>query len=218
MWKQLLDILKSIFNREANERRYMESLGKQGPKFKKTKQKTSLKKDVYGDPVKRPSKEPVKEKLKRVLSAPVGIRYTSKIEHAHQYLQNRWYKVRREYKRTTGRDLFLTCTWRSPKYQNHLFQMGRTIKSHAGVTKKRPLGKKVTKVDGYKKIGQHNYYPSRAFDVCVDRDPGVAKIVSWKVADYKALTKICKKLGLVHGGTWKKFKDWPHIQMPRNIE
>lgn len=129
------------------------------------------------------------------------------IKDAHPYLRQKWPMIQAAYKQATGKDLFLTCTHRSVEDQQALYAQGRT----------KP-GKIVTKVDGVTKRSQHNFYPSRAIDVCVDEDPDVLKVkVSWDWRSYLPLIEICKTLGLVSGGAWVTFKDWPHIELPKKI-
>lgn len=129
------------------------------------------------------------------------------VKDCHEYLQKRWPLVVDLYKRITTRDLFITSTYRSPEHQKALYEQGRSTP-----------GEIVTQIDGITKKSMHNYYPALAFDVCVDLDPGVAKVIaSWKPEHYEPLGYVCEQLGLVWGGSWK-WRDLPHIQVPREIE
>lgn len=138
--------------------------------------------------------------------APVGIAFSRDIQHCHPYLRERWPHLRDLFQATTGRDLFLTCTWRSVQEQQRLYAQGRTAP-----------GKVVTWVDGIKKKSNHNFYPARAFDVAVDIDPDVQKVVvSWDDPLYLPLVELCQTLGLVSGGSWKR-ADLPHVEAPFGI-
>ena len=135
--------------------------------------------------------------------APVGIAFSRDILHCHPYLQDRWPHLRDLFQGTTGHDLILTCTWRSVEEQQRLYAQGRTAP-----------GKVVTWVDGIKKKSNHNFYPARAFDVAVDIDPDVQKVVvSWDDPLYLPLIELCQILGLVSGGSWKR-ADLPHVEAP----
>lgn len=61
----------------------------------------------------------------------------------------------------------------------------------------------------------HNFNPALAFDVAPVRN---GKCV-WDVTDpvWPFIGKCCKKLGLDWGGSWKSFKDYPHIQMTKSM-
>ncbi len=129
------------------------------------------------------------------------------------YLQERWPKLQAMFQERTGRQLILTCTYRSERIQNELYQQGRR-----GI----PGEKIVTKLDGYTKRSRHNLYPSAALDVAVDVDPGPGKHISWDTAAYEPLIGICQELGLRSGADWdmdgdssdERFIDWPHIECP----
>lgn len=141
---------------------------------------------------------------------PTGVVESRDIKDCHVYLQERWPRVQADFKAQTGRDLFLTCTWRSQERQQELYAQGRTTP-----------GPKVTQLDGVKKRSRHNFYPSQAFDVCVDSDPGPGKHPVWDGTAYAPLGPICASHGLVWGGDWngngvadEKFIDAPHIEQP----
>jgi peptidoglycan LD-endopeptidase CwlK len=141
------------------------------------------------------------------LQEPKHIDSSRDITHAHPYLRERWPKLVYMFQQETGRDLIITCTWRSQKEQNRLYQQGRTTP-----------GKIVTQVDGYEKKSKHNVYPARAIDVAVDVDPNTDKtVISWQEDFYRPLGPICKKLGLVWGGAWERFPDLPHIEVPSDV-
>jgi len=143
------------------------------------------------------------------LSEPKHLLSSRDIIHAHPYLQERWPRLVRLFQDETGRDLLITCSWRSPREQMRLYQIGRTVP-----------GPIVTHKDGQTPTTRslHNVYPSRAIDVAVDIDPNLEKVVvSWNEEFYRPLVNICHKLNLISGGSWQKFRDWPHIQMPTEI-
>lgn len=159
---------------------------------------------------------------------PDGLEESRNIEYTHEYLKGRWPALLNIYKQKTGKDLFITSSYRSPKVQHELWRQGREtfgvacwhngFQRRLGNCTEHPLGLTVTRIDGIKMLSNHNFFPSRAIDVCVDTDPDVRKVVvSYKVDLYAPLVEICDSLGLISGGSWKNWKDWPHIEMPRGI-
>lgn len=99
-----------------------------------------------------------------------------------------------------GHDLVITCTKRSVEEQQVLYAQGRT----------KP-GQIVTQIDGVTKKSNHNLSPARAIDVCVT----IAGKVSWREQDYAPLGPLAHKHGLVWGGDWPHFKDYPHLELPK---
>jgi peptidoglycan L-alanyl-D-glutamate endopeptidase CwlK len=97
------------------------------------------------------------------------------------------------------RSLIVTCTYRSVEEQQKLYAQGRTVP-----------GKVVTKIDGVKIKGMHNFIPSRAIDVAV----AVGGEIQWDEPLYHPLVELAARHGLVSGGSWPYFKDWPHIEGP----
>lgn len=131
------------------------------------------------------------------------------IKDAHPYLQEKWDDVHGLYRKITGKDLFLTCTYRTPETQNKLYQQGRTTP-----------GDIVTQIDGVTRKSNHNVYPSRAIDVCVNGAPaGALKIAPlWDEDMYLPLVGICERYNLISGGSWTHWKDWPHIELPMGMK
>lgn len=129
---------------------------------------------------------------------PLGLEESRDIAHCTPLLQEKWPILQAMFQQQTGRQLFLTCTWRSKAKQQRLFlQVPR-----------------VTNIDGVTKRSRHNFFPAQAIDVCVDSDPGPGKHAVWDADAYAPLGPICEELGLVWGGGWKSFKDYPHIEEP----
>lgn len=95
--------------------------------------------------------------------------------------------------------LVVTCTYRSVEEQQALYAQGRTVP-----------GKVVTKIDGVRVKGMHNFTPSRAIDVAVM----VGGEIAWDEPLYHPLVELAARHGLVSGGSWLHFKDWPHIEGP----
>lgn len=119
---------------------------------------------------------------------------------AHPFLAERYLLLAEDFAREQVPALLMvTCTFRSVDEQAVLYALGRT----------RP-GKVVTNADGITRLSAHNYYPSRALDVAVLLDGRVA----WREDLYAPLVPLAKRHGLISGGSWKTFKDWPHIEMP----
>jgi peptidoglycan L-alanyl-D-glutamate endopeptidase CwlK len=108
-----------------------------------------------------------------------------------------WPKLKEELGLETGYSFEISCVYRSLKAQNDLFQIGRT----------KP-GKVVTNCDGQKDVSNHNVCPSLAIDVYAHR----AGKAIWDVELYKPLGVLAPKYGLSWGGSWAKFKDYPHLE------
>ena len=128
------------------------------------------------------------------MEPPEGMTTSRNFDHLHTSLVEAWPKILEFYSATPGcegRQLIVTCTYRNPEEQNRLFKLGRSKK------------------DGYEKLSKHNLYPSRAIDVCV-LDGGKAV---WEEEAYWPLMAVCALYGLVSGGSWKNFKDWPHLEL-----
>lgn len=124
-------------------------------------------------------------------------------KHASEELIRRFLLVANDFYKQTGRTLLITCTYRSPKEQQRLYKQGRFGNP----------GPIVTQLDGVQKKSKHNFFPSRAVDVCV-LDGGKPL---WDEPAYWPILPLCKKHGLVHGGSWSKFQDWPHLELPEGI-
>lgn len=104
-----------------------------------------------------------------------------------------------DFREQTGHDLLLTCTSRTPEEQKVLYAQGRTTP-----------GPIVTQLDGTTHKSKHNAEPSQALDVAVV----VNGKVSWDPEQYKPLGELAQRYGLVWGGSWPHFKDFPHLEMP----
>lgn len=126
------------------------------------------------------------------------------LAHCHPELRRRYEALRHDFFIETGRQLFETCTWRSSTRQQDLYRVGRR-----GVAGEKIL----TQIDGVTKRSRHNYFPAQALDCCVDTDPGPGKHPVWDEAAYAPLGPLCERHGLIWGGAWQKFKDYPHVEM-----
>jgi hypothetical protein len=95
-----------------------------------------------------------------------------------------------------GQTLAVTCTYRSLAEQLEAYNSG-----HSQLKK-----------------GNHNVVNaegnpcSRAIDVMVVVD----KKGTWDVKYYAPLIELAQRHGLVSGGSWPHFKDWPHIELPKD--
>lgn len=99
-----------------------------------------------------------------------------------------------------GKSLIVTCTYRSPQEQWELYQQGRT----------KP-GPVVTQIDGRSKLSNHNYHPARALDFAVV----VNGKTTWADQEYKIVGPHMQRYGLMWGGAWLNFKDYPHLELPK---
>lgn len=136
---------------------------------------------------------------------------TNDINDACKLIRDNWETITNEFfKREPGKYLLVTAVYRPPETQFALYQKGRE-KLPTGEWIIKNKNEVVTNVDGYKTIGAHNYYPSRAIDVAVV-DNQTGKVI-WEESHYKCLVEIAESVGLESGGSWKSIKDFPHIQV-----
>jgi peptidoglycan L-alanyl-D-glutamate endopeptidase CwlK len=96
-----------------------------------------------------------------------------------------------------GLDLLVTCTLRTNAEQDELFAQGRS----------KP-GSIVTNARGGQSA--HNY------GLALDFVPMGAGKPMWKSThpDWKTAGELAPKFGLEWAGTWKKFREFPHVQVP----
>lgn len=127
------------------------------------------------------------------------------LKDAEAVLQAKYLALEADFYATTGRRLFITCTWRSAQEQQRLYARGRT-----------EPGSIVTHIDGVTSRSRHNFYPSQAIDVCVDDQlmAGKEAIADWNKAHYEALGPLAIKHGLVWGGSFSHLCDYPHLELP----
>ena len=116
-------------------------------------------------------------------------------------------KVIKEAITTSPFDFLITQGLRTAKYQNELYQQGRTKR-----------GLKVTNADGYIKKSNHQMKVD-GYGYAIDFVILNGKVLDWDTeSKYQAVAKhileVGHKLGvnLEWGGNWK-FKDYPHIQI-----
>lgn len=156
---------------------------------------------------------------------PVGVRETRERAHAHDELQRRyWDGFKPEWQAMTGRQLYETCVWRSADCQFEYFKVGRMQQPDGSWL---VINKSIVKtnIDGHKRKGEHNRWPSRAVDVAIDLDPGPGKHLSWDPNAYALFAQLAIKHGLVWGGDWngngrtddERFVDRPHLQLPESV-
>ena len=107
-----------------------------------------------------------------------------------------WYKTK-----YIGRELFTTCTYRSPQEQAEDYAKGRTMP-----------GNKITNCDGIIHPSKHNVSPARAFDFAIKEQ---GKVV-WDdkyylpVGDFVHNSKYKDKIRW--GGDFKSVPDKDHIE------
>lgn len=89
----------------------------------------------------------------------------------------------------------ITCGFRSVAEQNRLYAQGRTR-----------AGKIVTNAKG----GQSKHNFGKAVDFAFIDSAGN---ISWDLKLFRKLAVLCKARGFKWGGDWKKFKDYPHIEI-----
>lgn len=109
-----------------------------------------------------------------------------------------------------GIDYWAISGFRSWQEQDELYALGRT-KANVDATESKPLGGKVTNARG----GQSYHNFGVATDFCPDKDidrPGLQP--DWDPEAYEILGEEAARLNLEWGGSWKSFKDFPHVQLP----
>ena len=127
-------------------------------------------------------------------------------------------KIQRVFKRVIQEfDFTVTCGHRTKGEQLQLFKQGRTLTNGEWIK----TGKTVTNIDGYKKIGKHNYYPSKAIDIC-------PYPIDWNdLGRFKDLHKVVMRVAseewveLVWGADWDSdgdiaehsLQDYPHYEL-----
>ena len=134
------------------------------------------------------------------------------ISDAVKEIQDAWPSIKSQYiNLNAGRYLVLNESYRAPQRQLELFKAGRVQDPTTGDWVVQDKSKIVTYCDGVKVLGAHNYFKSRAIDVAVvDNQSGK---VLWEEKHYQCLIGIAESVGLVSGGSWKSFKDWPHLEV-----
>lgn len=142
-----------------------------------------------------------------------------RIEDACRELQDKWPKIKSEFeKRYPGWKCILVCTHRTLEEQFEEFKKGRELNPKTGKWEIVDAKKKVTNCDGVEKVSNHNYYPSKAIDIAL-QTPKKDLFYRWQNPDksveehWAYITTLAKKHALVHGGTWKTFKDYPHLEV-----
>lgn len=124
-----------------------------------------------------------------------------KIEDADPILQSAWKVSKEAYELNYPDDPqpFITCTHRTNEEQADLYAQGRT-----------KSGKIVTQI---KKGGKHNQYPSKAIDIAFKKKDGTLDWSESNFAKFAALISTFDRR-VEWGGSWRKFKDLPHFQIP----
>lgn len=98
-----------------------------------------------------------------------------------------------------GYDYFAISGFRSPEEQAKLYAQGRTTE-----------GKIVTNAPPFSSLHQFGM----AIDFCLDGDKNKDGLQPlWQIDQYETLAQEARKLGLITGMDFKKFKEGPHIQM-----
>jgi len=135
-----------------------------------------------------------------VIPSEINEPLTQREKDLHPELLRRWLQAKNTWnKARPDREIFITCSYRSPEEQNNLYAQGRT-----------KSGSIVTNARGGQSI--HNYKPALALDVAFYM-PG-KKTLDWSNKLFEDFAKVFKPLGIEWGGDWKSFIDRPHFQAP----
>lgn len=90
--------------------------------------------------------------------------------------------------------LVVTCTWRSKEEQLEAYKTGHSKLLYGNHNHLTPDGKPF----------------AQAIDVAVFVDGKL----TWDPQYYRPLIELADRHGLVSGGSWHSFKDWPHLELP----
>lgn len=109
-----------------------------------------------------------------------------------------------------GKDLMVTCSYRSPQEQQQLYRLGRALIGGKWVVQ--DASRIVTQLSGEAgHLSLHNTVPARALDVAVL----IGGKVTWNEREYYPLGALARKHRIEWGGDWQSFKDYPHLQLPK---
>lgn len=102
-----------------------------------------------------------------------------------------------------GVDLLVTCTYRSSEEQDLLYAQSRTAPGPKVTNARGGQSKHNFKIDGQPASKAVDFVPVRNGKCVWDNsDP------AWQV-----MGRIARKLGLDWAGDWKRFKEYPHVQL-----
>jgi len=136
---------------------------------------------------------------------------STSLQDADKGLREKYITLRDEYQRLhPGHTLVITCTHRSPEEQLAAYAKGRSLRDGKWVVE--DGSKIVTQLSGQPgQESRHNMKPARALDVAV----AIGGKVTWDYREYLPIGPLAVKHGLEWGGHWQSFKDYPHLQLPK---
>ncbi len=136
--------------------------------------------------------------------------YDRESKYLHPYICARLPKILEAInaKLPAGHVARLVSAHRTPDDQFKLFKQGRIFKNGSWVK----VGPVVTHLDGFVKKSRHNNLPCTAFDVGIFKN----NVYLGDSPLYKHV-KEGTKFGLDWGGSWTRFKDMPHLEMPPSL-
>lgn len=139
---------------------------------------------------------------------------STSLQDADKKLRDAYLALAQEFKaQNPGRNLVVTCTYRDPIEQLALFHEGRGQDEHGKWVVQDPA-KIVTQLSGEPgQRSRHNAKPAEALDVCVC----IGGKVTWDPTAYLPIGPLALKHGLVWGGSWPHFKDYPHLELPKDV-
>ena len=133
------------------------------------------------------------------------------LSHCESELAEAWRWIEATYEIDhPGRALVVTCTYRTPDEQFAAYQQGRKKVGDLWVLDDAPKTSIVTQLNGRSRPSKHNVKPARALDFAVI----VGGKVSWDSREYAPVGTLARERGLVWGGDWKAFRDYPHVELP----
>lgn len=149
--------------------------------------------------------------------------WSRSLEHADRRIQEAWPKISADYHtQFPDRWLKVTCTYRSKLVQRALFMQGRagleTVNGFRAEAKLTPILQDENRVVTWTRASKHAVFPSLALDLVVSVDPDgpngpLKECLSWDDRMYRPLVELCRKHGLVSGGTFHH-PDWCHVEVP----
>lgn len=153
------------------------------------------------------------------------------VKDMHPVLAER-FALFREKMESSGLLFSLNCVLRTKEEQTAFFAQGRNSLHEVNILRKKAGMQPISEAENRYKVTQtmnsrHFASPkngkSRAFDIVILRgDRSACWDIKWDgdkdlVPDYEEAAKIGESVGLVAGGHWQSFKDWPHFELPKDV-
>lgn len=135
---------------------------------------------------------------------------SNKIKDCSTQLRRVWPFIKKDFETKFPKwKIKITHTHRTPEEQFNLYKKGRKYNQDKKYWIITNYALRVTNRDGTKRLSDHNYYPSKAFDVAL-RNPQHDYTWNTNLPQWLYIPILCKKHGILNGSKWKGLKDFPH--------